>query len=89
MAGALVAYLHYVAMISIAVILVFEYLVCVPGLADSRIRKLARVDLFYMVAAVLRWPPALRGSSGTARARPSTSTIRCSTSSSRCSSHSA
>ena len=53
MASALVAYLHYVAMISIAVILVLEYLACVPGVADNRIRKLARVDLFYMVAAVL------------------------------------
>lgn len=53
MASALVAYLHYVAMISIAVILVLEYLACVPGIADNRIRKLARVDLFYMVAAVL------------------------------------
>ena len=53
MASALVAYLHYVAMISIAVILVLEYLACVPGIADNRIRKLARVDLFYMAAAVL------------------------------------
>ena len=53
MASALVAYLHYVAMISIAVILVLEYLACVPGIADNRIRQLARVDLFYMVAAVL------------------------------------
>lgn len=53
MAGALIAYLHYVAMISIAVILVVEYLACVPGIADSRIRMLARIDLFYMGAAVL------------------------------------
>jgi putative membrane protein len=53
MASALIAYLHYVAMISIAVILVVEYLACVPGIADSRIRKLARIDLLYMGAAVL------------------------------------
>src|SRR5450631_4337582 len=53
MASALIAYLHYVAMISIAVILVVEYLGCVPGITDSRIRTLARIDLLYMGAAML------------------------------------
>jgi putative membrane protein len=53
MAGALIAYLHYVAMISIAVILVVAYLACVPGITDSRIRMLARIDLLYMGAAML------------------------------------
>jgi putative membrane protein len=53
MASALIAYLHYVAMISIAIILVLEYLACVPGIADGRLRVLARIDLFYMGAAVL------------------------------------
>src|SRR5579859_5764017 len=53
MAGALVAYLHYVAMMAIAVILVVEHMLCVPGLSGSRIRLLARVDLFYMSAAIL------------------------------------
>jgi putative membrane protein len=53
MASALVAYLHYVAMISIAVILVVEYMVCMPGMTDGRIRLLARIDLLYLGAAVL------------------------------------
>ncbi|HVY07301.1 MAG TPA: DUF2214 family protein [Burkholderiales bacterium] len=53
MASALVAYLHYVAMISIAVILVVEHLYCVPGIPDARVRTLARIDLFYLIAAVL------------------------------------
>jgi putative membrane protein len=53
MAGALIAYVHYVAMISIAVILVVEYIFCMPGLNDGRIRFLARIDLFYLGAAML------------------------------------
>ncbi len=53
MASALIAYLHYVAMISIAVILVVEHMVCVPGMTDGRIRLLARIDLLYLGAAVL------------------------------------
>jgi len=53
MASALVAYLHYVAMISIAVILVVEHMLCVPGLAGARVRLLARLDLLYIGAAVL------------------------------------
>jgi putative membrane protein len=53
MASALIAYLHYVAMISIAVMLVAEYMVCMPGITGGRIRLLARVDLLYMGAAVL------------------------------------
>ena len=53
MAGALTAYLHYVAMTVIAVFLVVEHMLCVPGLTGGRIRLLARVDLLYMGAAVL------------------------------------
>ena len=53
MASALIAYLHHVAMISIAVMLVVEYMICMPGITEARIRKLARIDLFYMIAAIL------------------------------------
>ena len=53
MASALIAYLHYVAMISIAVILVVEYMVCVPGMTGGRMRRLARIDLLYVAAAAL------------------------------------
>ena len=53
MAGALTAYLHYVAMIAIAVILVVEHMLCVPGVTGARVRLLARLDLLYMAAAVL------------------------------------
>ncbi len=53
MASALIAYLHYVAMMSIAVILVVEYLICRPGMTGTRIRQLARIDMFYMIAAIL------------------------------------
>jgi putative membrane protein len=53
MASAWIAYLHYVAMMAIAVILVVEHMLCVPGLGGSRIRLLARIDLLYMGAAIL------------------------------------
>ena len=53
MASALIAYLHFMAMIAIAVILVMQHMICVPGLTDARIRLLARVDRLYMVAALL------------------------------------
>lgn len=53
MTSALIAYLHYVAMISIAVVLVVEYRVCMPGMTGSRIRMLARLDLLYMGVALL------------------------------------
>ena len=53
MASAMIAYLHYVAMISIAVILVVEYMVCMPGMTGSRIRLLTRLDLLYMGVALL------------------------------------
>ena len=53
MASAMIAYLHYVAMISITVILVVEYMVCVPGMTGSRIRLLTRIDLLYMGVALL------------------------------------
>ena len=53
MVSALIAYLHYVAMISIAVVLVVEHRVCMPGMTGSRIRVLARLDLLYMGLAIL------------------------------------
>lgn len=53
MASALIAYLHYMAMVSIAVILVLEHRLCVRGLPADRIRLLARIDRLYLVAAVL------------------------------------
>lgn len=53
MASALIAYLHYVAMISIAVVLVVEYRVCMPGMSDRSIRVLARIDFLYMGVALL------------------------------------
>lgn len=53
MIDALVAYLHYTAMVLIAVFLLIEYQTCRPGLTPQRVRYLARVDLFYMLAAIL------------------------------------
>ena len=53
MISALVAYLHYVAMISIAVVLVLELLYCAPGLSDGRARVLARIDAGFGVAAIV------------------------------------
>jgi len=49
----LVVYLHFAAMILIAVFLAIEFLICVPGLARERVKLLARVDLLYLIAAVL------------------------------------
>lgn len=53
MIDALVAYLHYTAMVLIAVFLVAEHRLCRPGLAAEQVRRLARVDFFYMLAAIL------------------------------------
>ena len=53
MTSAFIAYLHYVAMISIAVVLVVEHMICMPGMTGSRIRVLARLDLLYMGLALL------------------------------------
>jgi putative membrane protein len=53
MAEVLVVYLHYMAMIAIALCLAFEYLLCAPGLSQSRIVLLLRVDLLYLGAAVV------------------------------------
>ena len=53
MTEVLVVYLHFAAMILIAVVLAIEYLICVPGLAQERVKLLARIDLLYMIAAVL------------------------------------
>src|SRR6185436_4048112 len=49
----LVVYLHYAAMTMIAVFLAIEYLTCVPGLARERVKLLARIDLLYLIAALL------------------------------------
>ena len=53
MTEVLVVYLHIAAMILIAVFLAIEYLVCVPGLAREKVKLLARIDLLYLIAAVL------------------------------------
>ena len=53
MIDALIAYLHYAAMVLISLFLVTEYQACKPGLTPQRIRRLARIDLFYMLAAIL------------------------------------
>jgi len=49
----LVVYLHFAAMILIAVFLAIEYLICVPGLAREKVTLLTRIDLLYLIAAVL------------------------------------
>ena len=49
----LVVYLHFAAMTLIAVFLAIEYLICVPRLAQERVKLLARIDLLYLIAAVL------------------------------------
>lgn len=53
MASALIAYLHYVAMMSIAVILVVEYMLCMPGMTGSFVRTLVRLDQLYAGLALL------------------------------------
>ena len=53
MTEVLVVYLHFAAMILIAVFLAIEYLICVPGLEREKVKLLARLDLFYLIAAVL------------------------------------
>lgn len=53
MVEVLVVYLHYAALVLIAVLLTLELLTCVPGLADDKARLLARIDLAYFGAAML------------------------------------
>ena len=53
MTEVLVVYLHFASMILIAVFLAIEYLICVPRLAQERVKLLARIDLLYLIAAVL------------------------------------
>jgi putative membrane protein len=53
MAEVLVVYLHYAAMVLIAVLLTLELQACVPGLADAKVRVLARIDFAYLAAALL------------------------------------
>jgi len=54
----LVVYLHYAAMTMIAVFLAIEYLTCVPGLAREKVKLLARIDLLYLIAALLAFGEA-------------------------------
>ena len=53
MTEVLVVYLHFAAMILIAVFLAIEYLICVPGMARETVKLLARLDILYLIAAVL------------------------------------
>ena len=53
MTEVLVVYLHFAAMMLIAVFLAIEYLICAPGLAREKVRLLARIDLLYLLAALL------------------------------------
>ncbi len=53
MTEVLVVYLHFAAMILIAVSLAIEYLICVPGLAREKVKLIARIDLLYLIAAAL------------------------------------
>lgn len=48
-----VVYLHYAAMVLIAVLLTLELLTCRPGLRDDQVRRLSRIDLAYLAAALL------------------------------------
>lgn len=53
MIDALLAYVHYAAMIFIALLLSVEYRTCRNGLTTEGVRLLARVDFLYMLAAIL------------------------------------
>ena len=53
MIDAFVAYLHYAAMVLIALFLTAEHRLCRPGLTTEHVRRLARIDLLYMLAAVM------------------------------------
>jgi putative membrane protein len=53
MTDALLAYLHYAAMVFIALLLFVEYRTCRIGVTPQGIRLLARADLLYMMAAIL------------------------------------
>lgn len=49
---AAVAYLHFVSAFLVAAFLVTEFFLCAPQLQHPQVRTLARVDLYYLFAAV-------------------------------------
>src|SRR5262249_21904719 len=49
---AAVAYLHFLSAFLVAAFLISEFLVCAPGLQATQVRLLARVDVYYLMAAV-------------------------------------
>ena len=53
MAGALTAYLHYLAMISLAALLILQLTLCVQGLSEERVRLLVRLNHIYLGAGLL------------------------------------
>ena len=53
MTDALLAYVHYAAMVLIAVSLFVQYRTCRIGVTTAGVQLLARVDFLYMVAAIL------------------------------------
>lgn len=52
MASASTAYLHYVAMISMATLLALELMVCAGGLSAERVRRLVRLNYIYLGAGL-------------------------------------
>lgn len=50
---ALLAYLHFIALIGTVATVVAEAALCRPGLDERRLKMLGRVDLWYLVMALL------------------------------------
>lgn len=49
---AAVAYLHFLSVFLVAAFLISQFLVCAPGLQAAQVKVLARVDVYYLIAAV-------------------------------------
>jgi putative membrane protein len=49
---AAIAYLHFLSAFLLTAFLVTEFFLCRPGLPPAQVKTLARVDLYYLIAAV-------------------------------------
>jgi putative membrane protein len=49
---AAIAYLHFLSAFLVTAFLVTEFFLCRPGLQPGHVKTLARVDLYYLIAAV-------------------------------------
>jgi uncharacterized membrane protein len=48
-----IAYLHFVSILSVGAFLVTEFFLCTRDLQPPQAKALVRIDLYYMIAAIV------------------------------------